>query len=374
MSATPLQQALVWWASQDDMGGFKTIAAILFPGWGPKRSCKAPHRPDKTESFSNYQNEKGEWCFKDHSTGEQGGLVGFVMLAGIDQGQASRWLMDGAGIRPGQSIEFTPKPIPTKTPESVVKLPAMPVEARSKWNKGIEHLESRPDLIAELAKFRGWPVEFAQYLVDCGTVSMPLYHGQRTIAFLVEVPEMSDGRLTMRDAGFHCRLKPKGAGEKASWRFVPNESEHQQSTPSLPFIIGGSWFNKARLLIFTEGQWDAVTLPLAASWLGEGSKWPEGVCVVGIRGASGTNTFMKHYSPFWPKDANCLLLPDNDVSGSKWFEGAEPFADRLSQLCKKVAVVKCEGFKDFNDLYRAQQITPDQIGALLASHGMEVTK
>ena len=97
----------------------------------------------------------------------------------------------------------------------------------------------------------------------------------------------------MRDIGFHCRLKPSARDEKASWRFVPNEQEHQQTTPALPFIIGGSWFDTARLLIITEGQWDSLTFALAAGWLGEGCIWPERVCIIGIRGAQGVNPFLQ---------------------------------------------------------------------------------
>ena len=351
------------------MGGFKTAAAMLFPGWEPKRSCRAPHRDDKSPSFSVYQNQAGEWRFKDH-TGEQGGVVGFVMLSGMDEKQAARWLMEKAGIVPGESADFMPRPKPERKPRAVEKLPPMPVEVIAKWNEGVNHLQSKSELIAGLASFRGWPAKFAQHLVDCAIVSMPLYHGQRGIAFLVETPENIGGELTMRDIGFHCRLKPKELGGRPSWRFVPNASEHRQSTPALPFIIGGSWFDSARLLVITEGQFDALTFALAAGWLGEGCKWPEGVCVIGIRGASGINAFLQPYAQFWPANANCLLLPDGDKPGEQWFEGPNSFADRLAKLCRKVAVVKCRAQKDFNDLYRAEKTTPEQIAELLASHGL----
>ncbi len=253
------------------------------------------------------------------------------------------------------------------------KLPAMPAQAMSAWNEGVDHLEGKPELVEMLASFRGWPVGFARYLVECASISMPLYHGARAIAFLVEAPEALnhplEGKLAMRDVGYHCRLKPQ-EGSRAGWRFVPNESEHGQRTSALPFIIGGSWFDSARLLIVTEGQWDALSFALAAGWLGEGCRWPENVCVIGIRGASGINSFLDAYSHFWPEGANCLLLPDTDGAGSKWFDGKDSFADRLAQLCTKVAVEGCGEHKDFNDLYRAERVTPDQVEELLASHGM----
>ena len=83
LSHSPLQSALDWWSAQDDIGGFRTAAASLFPGWLPRRSCRAPHREDRAPSFSLYRNARGEWRFKDHATGEQGGLVAFAMLGGM---------------------------------------------------------------------------------------------------------------------------------------------------------------------------------------------------------------------------------------------------------------------------------------------------
>jgi hypothetical protein len=93
---SPLQTALAWWAGRDEMGGFATAAAALFPGWVPKASCRAPHREDRSPSFSLYY-RNGAWRFKDHATGEGGGLVDFVMLAGMDAGAACRWVMEGSG-------------------------------------------------------------------------------------------------------------------------------------------------------------------------------------------------------------------------------------------------------------------------------------
>jgi hypothetical protein len=98
MSVTPLQKALEWFGGRDEMGGFRTAGEILFPGWEPKRCCHAPHREDREASFSVYLNERDEWRFKDFGSDQQGGLVGFAMLAGMDGKQASLWLMEQAGV------------------------------------------------------------------------------------------------------------------------------------------------------------------------------------------------------------------------------------------------------------------------------------
>lgn len=376
MSVTPLQRALTWFAERDEMGGFHTVAGELFPGWQPKRSCRAPHRPEKTASFSLYQNERKEWRFKDFGTNEQGGLVGFVMLAGMDEKRASHWLMEKAGVSPiGASIPISlamsrqKTEIPLDEPETP---PGITREAFDAWFEGVDHLQGSRERMEALAEFRGWPVAWVEYLAECAAISMPLYHGQRTIAFLVEAPTGGRGGLVMRHAGYHCRLEARTGENRAGWRFVPNEKEHGQSTPALPYIISGSLFESAKLLVITGGQWDALTFAFAAGWLGEGCQWPEGVCVIGIRGDASSHLFLRYYERFWPGAANCLLLPDGDPSGDKWFAGADSFAKRLAVRCRKVAVVKCSPHKDFNDLHRAAKITPEQIAELLASHRMAV--
>jgi hypothetical protein len=389
------------------MGGFRTAGKALFGGWEPKRCCRAPHREDREASFSVYRNEREEWRFKDFGSDEHGGLVGFVMLAGMDEKQASRWLMEQAGVRPanrfgarserGQRNQWNNegggrgaggkggfgghgrrRRLPGNSegireesasgePE---RLPEIGAAASEAWKEGVDHFKRSRERVGALATFRGWPEAWAQHLVDARAISMPLYHGRRTVAFLVEAPDGARGGMTMRRLGFHCRLRLRRDLTKASWRFVPNATEHGQSTPSLPFILGGSAFDAARLLVITGGQWDALTFAFAAGWLGKGCPWPKGVCVLGIRGDSSTNVFLRHYAPFWPPSANCLLLPDFDASGGKWLGGGDSFIHRLSARCRKVAVVKCAPHKDFNDFYRAARVTPREMTELLATHGM----
>lgn len=171
------------------------------------------------------------------------------------------------------------------------------------------------------------------------------------------------------------RLKPHRAGEKPSWRFRPNGREHGQSIPAMPFIIGE--FTTARLLVITEGQWDAITFALAAGWLGQDAAWPDWVCVIGIRGANGINPFLTHYAAHWPRNPKCFLLADDDTAGTTWFEssnGQPSFADRLADRCMEVHVQVVSGAKDFNEAWKHGLIREGDIGREFMANGFSNKK
>lgn len=314
----------------------------------------------------------GVWA--DFATGEKGdNLIELLMQArqlpfADALAQSAQWLGISLDTKPRAAASLRSRTDRRVSAEPVpVQIAVMPDPVAAAWREGVEYLLSKQELILSLAHFRGWPEDFAEYVAGCGAVSLPLYHNERGVAFQVMAPEGERGAMTTRPVGYHLRLKGKSE-EKATWRFAPNEQAHNLSIPALPYFLGE--FEQARLLVITEGQWDALTFALAAGWLGDGCLWPANVGVIGIRGASGVNPFLRWYERFWPEAANCLLLPDRDGAGSKWFEGRDSFADRLEQLCPKVAVVRCREHKDVNDLYRAASITPEQIAELLASYGM----
>lgn len=121
MSKTALDQALDCFAGKDEMGGFISVGAELFPDWTPGRKCRAPHRPDASPSFSVSQNSDGQWRFKDFATGERGGLLGFVMLAGMNARQAAQWMRSRAGLShtspmPVKNDLTRSRPIPSALP------------------------------------------------------------------------------------------------------------------------------------------------------------------------------------------------------------------------------------------------------------------
>ncbi len=334
---------------------------------GDKLVCRCPLHEDRNPSFSAERKASGAWEWFCHPCQVGGIIVDLhIKRTGLGVSEAVREL---AAILGEDAAPATSPPRPRCGTISTAPFPPIPPQAIRAWFEGIAYLEAHPEHVAELAKWRGWPLSWARYLVDCASISAPLNHGRRGTAFLVSAPLSVGGRLAMRDIGFHIRLKPRD-GERASWRFVPNEREHGQRTPAFPFVINAGWFETARLLVIAGGQWDALTFAFAAGWLGEGRVWPDGVCVIGLRGDASSSSFLDAFEPFWPRGADCLLLPDADASGSKWHEGTDSFADRLSRRCNKVVVATCEGHKDINDLYRAEKITAEQVVDYLATQGM----
>ena len=261
----------------------------------------------------------------------------------------------------------TPR-VKVQAPNRFENLPAMPESVAVDWSEGLECLQSHADQRDHIAERRGWPLKWVDALAERGDIALPICYGQRRAAFPVYAPTPE-----LHQIGFHARLEPRKEGERATWVYLPNEKANGQKTPSLPFIMGAANFSKARLLVILGGQWDAITFAGAAGWLGAG-QWPDGVCVIAPRGDSGTKTFLEAYAPIWPKGCNVLLFPDGDASGAKWFEGAGSFAEQLRDRGCRVVVKTTAPHKDFNDLYRAQEITPEQVAGLLAGHGMEVNQ
>jgi hypothetical protein len=314
--------------------------------------------------------------FCDFATGESGDNLIELYAQGyrIEFAEALRACRDWLGVSvtalPGERVAArSVRKAPLHDTEPA-KIGMIPDAVLAEWTEGVDYFFSHPLEARQLAEFRGWPLEFTMYAIESDWISMPLYNGKRGVAFKVVAPESSNAQMVTKPVGYHIRLKTDYDGEKASWLYVPNGSQHGQTTPALPLMLGD--FDSARLLIITEGEWDAMTFALAAQWLGDACNWPHGVGVIGIRGASGVGTFLKHYRPFWPSGAKCLVLADADRAGEGWYTGEDCFAEKLTKLCRKVAVVRCDGFKDFNDLYRAQTVGPDEIRELLVRHNMSL--
>ena len=357
------------------------IAATLgldFPSRIGRKFC-SPFRPDKHPSCSIYQH-KGELRFRDWSAGIDVDVIGYYALArAISNQQAIRELAkelrikreesivrsdpccaEKQSIQPGLGTSFVPRP--------------MPREVADAWIEGTNYLARQRKMQEQIAKWRAWTPERVAQLAQDGMMGTPMFRGKRLIAFRVDFPVIKDfgtfGTWFSTDqVGWHVRLKAD-ASEKSQWRFMPNQREHGQSTPALPFVLGD--FQSARLLVIAEGQFDCITFAHVAGWLNHNAAWPDYACVVGLRGANGINPFLFHYAPLWPKDAKCWLLPDNDAAGRKWFESSPrntSFAERLGKLCREVHVETIAGAKDLNQAWQRRLITEADLGRQLRING-----
>ncbi len=334
-----------------------------------KKSALCPFHEDRNNSFSIFQNENGGWawkCFAGCGGGDEIALI--AHFDKLTNSAACKHYIQMAGAH--GTVSNPPRfERPQTIQEKPKVLPPMPAHIADQWREGVDYILTHPLMADHLARFRGWPKAFAEYLIGCAAVSMPLYKNERGIAFQVVMPIGERGSMTTLPVGYHLRIKTP-PGKKAPWIFKPNTGEDGQSISCLPFILGD--FESARLLIIVEGQWDLLAFALAAGWLGDGCEWPLGVGMIGVRGAEGHGKFLEYYRPYWPENVNCLVLADADAAGTKWTTGKNCFADQLAALCARVVVADCAPHKDFNDLYRVQQPQPTDIYEYLLSRGLSI--
>lgn len=335
-----------------------SLGAMLYPEWRAGRVCRAPWREDRSPSFS-VSADGSLW--NDFAAGEGGDAVDFLARAkGISASEAAREFIQMAGGS-GSSTPSKPALRPRLVNDRKPYHPSpMPSSVAAAWEQGVSHLKGDTGLQSHLAKWRGWPVEAVCALIASSLVGCPVVHGGRATAWRVEAPIVSEGRFDLLPVGFHARLRPSKEGDRASWRFMPSEREHGRGIPSLPFVMG-SPFPAAKRIICTEGQWDCVSLAIAAGW--PSRALPDGLVLMGIRGAQGINPFLESYSHHWPKDAEALLVPDNDAAGSTWHtpkdSGKKNFAEKMADRCARVRVVKVPGqHKDINDALRGGDLSP----------------
>ena len=324
-------------AAAKERVGVHEIGAKLFPDWKPGRKCRCPWRDDRNASFS--VSEDGR-LWNDFAEGGGGDAVAFVARAlNLTTSDAGREFLRMAGdhstsiVIPGPRREESPPWAPEIPPEGVT----------ASWRDGVSHLCENPDAMANLARWRGWPVEVVRQLGEAGKLGLPRVRGARAVGWIVEAP-------SGLPVGFHARLKPR-PGDRASWLFLPNRSEHGQGIPALPFVLGK--LHEAELVVLTEGQWDAVSFAIAAGWF---PSWPSGRAVVGVRGAQGVSPLLRHFRGCWPSNATAVLIPDNDAAGKTWTTARDEkpsFAERLSEWGSRVLVTAPPmGVKDLNDALR----------------------
>jgi hypothetical protein len=282
----------------------------------------------------------------------------WMRAKGCDFGTALREAGQWAGVatdQPGAPRAFTAPAAPAEPPMA----PVVPLSGElDGWlAEGLRFANDDPRVAEKVASWRGWPREGTASVIASGLLCTPLSRGRRVAAFPVLAPKPSTietGRESQFVIGSHYRNFPKPSNERQPWWFSPSEKQEGVSIPPLPLVMGS--LSTAKLMIVLEGEWDAVTLAIAEGWIEDGA-WPTGVCVVGIRGASGgTRALLQHWLPFWPRDALALLICDNDAAGLKWKDELAATPCFLEQVRRRGttanAISTNEPDKDIGDAYR----------------------
>lgn len=293
---------------------------------------------------------------------------------------------------------------------------------RGRYLEGWKAMKAEPERMKTWSKERGWPLEWVQWLHARGLIAAPWVpwcdgteepsFAQRGKAFGVDLPVFGDDGAwrEMTRIGYHQRYfmlgelqadGSRGPNQK-NWTYVPYMPvERKQRTNfqkemvatemarggeigvscvvGLPFAFGD--FCAPRLLVVSEGQWDAITFAGACGWFEQDpSEW--GAAVWGVRGNEGADTALAYWQP-WVKlhKPAVLVLADNDAAGRKW-DSAEPkerghpvppsLADKFRAMGARrvyVSRVRPELGKDFNDYWKARRPTPVQMAEWLRALG-----
>jgi hypothetical protein len=376
----------------------RALASVRLPdvwelapdGGDPPRKdglVSSPFRPDRNPSFSVFA---GLARWEDFATKEKGGVWDFVAKARPDWSKAdlARFLIERAGL--AHEDAASPPP-PRKSASTLARerteanrraradfyrarnAPPPSPEPSAPWPAFVrDHFFREPvedARIGALAKRRGWPVDWAAWLVDADWLRFPAlpWIGKRFPAFVVGLPGAEP-------IGYHQRIWT--AQDGPAWLFVPYRprnpgrglsaalaSWNGPRVQPLPFVLGDP--AGGSLWVICEGQWDAITLAGAFGFFEDG--WELPMCFFGLRGASaGPGVFLAHYgNRLRAQKPRVWLWPDADRAGDTWsaapadFSNPRPltFAERLIELTGRAEIpvtTPPQPYGDFNDYYKGE--------------------
>ncbi len=337
--------------------------------------------------------------YKDYACDEHDGghLWAIMHVRNCSKKEAVEYLYDVTGIVPQKQSAGAVKAIQRDKRETVygnhekkvALLPKLGMEEPGPmaalvldcWQEGLAEMLPMAGKISEC---RGWSERVMLELVAQGKTGLPRLpwsSGQdkkRGWGWLVEKPIFKGNQAALVPVGFHARYKIYKAGQfvEKRWVYVPYVPQAERLSdfqaalkkakiklPAYPFVLGE--LVDPKLVIITEGQFDAVSMAEAFGWLG-GEGLPPGVVILGLRGVSSPSVVLAAYGAWLRKHRPFVwILPDNDAAGKQLFERKnferidwEPcFVDRLrAQGCTVFPqLIEVEGCKDFNDIWRAHR-------------------
>ena len=262
-----------------------------------KKLCCAPLRKDNNPRWGIYQDDKG-WHWKDFGTGQGGDELDFLQaFHKCDQREAIAKYEAAAHLQPVAAAGFTMEI-------------GKPAPSPAEWQQAVIALAQRPEVLAHLAKWRGYSKTLIAGLGENGLVGLV----GKQIAF----PIYNEGGAYQ---GMHLRTE-------SGWRITGGGSQ--------PWAIGSH--DAANVHIF-ESQWDAMAVMDSLGY-GNGAWQPAKDAFLITRGASNGRKLEGRLHP----DQKVYIWPQNDEAGAKW-------ASQVAELApgKVFKVMVPEGIKDAND-------------------------
>lgn len=372
------------WVNHAGRGRFKQKGGV----WDFAREC----RPEATDG------DIASWLVEIAGTGDLGGA-------------SDRPKESFAERRKRQEAEHSKRLAKLKTeglkaPPLADAPPIIPLFIRQRYEGKIS------DVLAagkKLSKARGWPVDWGVELVETGQVEYALLPWAKTDkmrgwAFKCECPaDISSGLgLPMVPVGYHQRFR-MGKDEPPSWVYVPYAIDYakaktpfqkelldhrysmeakpgQTLVPPMPFVIGE--LDMPKLVIITEGQWDAVTMYGALGGFDDGDPIP--VCVFGLRGVGNPGALLSYWLPWLFRQklrrniSSLWIMADLDGPGRKLLEdtaetGKVPRPSFRKVLEHNTGLRVVGSFppdmggkvKDFNDWYKLAGLTVSEMWQLV---------
>jgi hypothetical protein len=304
---------------------------------GSRWAACCPLHEERTPSFYVSTGRDGAERFKCFGCGKGGDVLDYWQMSRhTDLAGAREGIAAAAGL-----VDWVApaRPKPVRAQEQEVVQPMDATHARV-WAEGVEWLLNSREEQERIAAWRGWRPETVQRVAQMRQMGMPVYRGMRREAFPVWVPGGAAGGGADFQAGYHVHTKEL----KGRFRFEPS------GIGSWPFVIGKP--QSCKVLVVLEGQWDAISFYDALS---DETEFPEGVAVVGVRGASSWRKLMVYD---WGQKVQAFVFADGDTAGQAWMD-PDSLAGALRLRCRAVHPFICneDGAKDFNDIHRLYDLS-----------------
>lgn len=269
-----------------------------------KRLCCVPWRDDRNPSLSIYDDDR---MFKDHGTGDTGGVVKFVSLAAdVSMSEAAKQLIEWNGGSGAYS--------PANSLRAVLQPVVVPVKKQGRKKLVIPAIDSGTiEELTTLSKARGLPV-FA---------ALELLNEREMFGFCNE-----DGTrcwVLTDPASRNAQVRPLHP-DKAGWNIKAKSLTGSEAS----WPIGAACIEDADIVLLTEGTPDLLAATTAAWW----ETNAEGFDRIGFTCMTGANQNISREALPLFKDKQVKILGQNDQPGrnavARWWEQLDPYAVDIS--------------------------------------------